>query len=211
MGLNMKLLKYLLVLSFLGYLSSCAIAPLTEPHTARTLGQGNNEWTGSLGFPYISAGYQRGVLENLDIGVLVELQGYGVPLLALESKYAFFQQERGMAFALVGGVGIAQYSKIWYIGPVFSFHPSSQWEVSLAGKLNGFLWSESDDFDLTDIEDEFADIYDEFFDPHHYVSIDLSNTYWFHEGFGLTGSVSSVFFSLDELQFKGGLKFNFRY
>ena len=140
------------IFQFLG----CVSTRLAEPHTARTLGKGNNEWEASTGglsvltnkdpnkshseipFPYFSAGYKRGIFDHFDLGVFIEMPTIHIRTFGLEAKYRIFYNSKQAVSVLFGG-GFA-YDK-WnnqfsYIGSVYSFKPNQKYEIAFNLRMN---------------------------------------------------------------------------
>ena len=130
--------KVLLLSVLLSSLLGCvafSFSRLTEPHTARTLGKGNNEVelsSGSFGgvedkdslqsffVPLFSPSleYTRGLSDNFDLAVFIETQYVGrIPLIGLEGKYQLTRKEKHTLSLLFGvGInkGINEYSEYAY-------------------------------------------------------------------------------------------------
>ena len=126
--------KVLLLSIFTSSLLGCvafSFSRLTEPHSAQTLGEGNNEVevsSGSLGgledkdalratlVPLFSSSikYTRGLSDNFDLAVFVETQFMGIiPLIGLEGKYQLTSKEKHTLSLLFGaGInkGVNEYS-----------------------------------------------------------------------------------------------------
>ena len=206
--------------SFLGCI---ALSRLTEPHTARTLGKGNDEInlsggglltpkdkedksdTSSRFIPYyISVEYKRGISDNFDLGISAGTQ-YTVPRIGLEGKYQFMHNA-GHALSLFFGAGVYYYpgeekpftGYFSYIGPVYSFKPSDYYELALNVRINQA--DTGSIFVTTDILNSIALLYG---------SANISNTLWFSSHFGTTLSLGlmSPFYitkpdDTDELEYK---------
>lgn len=162
--------------SLLGCLSF-QFSRLTEPHTAQTLGKGNNEVTVSVdtfqvdAAPYSqSLEYTRGLSDNFDLGVFLESHHKDelFPLLiGLEGKYQFTQNNQHTLSLLFGGGlnkgGDNEYGdkKITddlligyfsYIGPVYSFKLNEIYELALNVRINQ-SYSKSADMKSIAMED----------------------------------------------------------
>lgn len=197
-------------------LSGCAVAPLTEEHTARTLGKDNHEWAFGLGYYYYSAAYTRGVTKRLDIGAIAEIQFLSV-LAGVKAKYVLAGDPEKSPFSAVIGAGIGSYSKYGYLGLVKSFRVTPRYELALSSRVNVFNWDFNTQEDQDDADDFTHDFIGGVFDlvngTHTYVSVDISNTYWFTPKFGTTLSVGGISFVGKDSgkNLKGGLKFHFNY
>ena len=200
------LLLTVITSSFLGCI---AFSRLTEPHTARTLGKGNDEVNLSGGgfiapkedkpdsalhfFPYyISAEYKRGISDNFDLGISAGTQ-YNVPRIGLEGKYQFMHNA-GHALSLFFGTGVYYYLEggesfsgyFSYIGPVYSFKPSNYYELALNVRINQ-AYIGSVNYTIFNKEDKT--------ESGHllYGSTNISNTLWFSSHFGTTLSLGLMY------------------
>ena len=152
----MATLKILFLILFTFQFLGCVSTRLTEPHTARTLGKGNNEWEFSAGglsvltnkdpnksyskipFPYFSAGYKRGVFDHFDLGVFIEIPIIHIMTIGIEGKYQVFNNSRQAVSLLFGG-GFAYnewLNQFSYIGSVYSFKPNQKYEVAFNLRFN---------------------------------------------------------------------------
>jgi hypothetical protein len=122
------------------------MAPFSEPHTAQTLGESNNEWAGTLGAPsFGSVAYTRGVNNKFDLGVLIEYQSYS-PMIGLNGKYLLDAQDTNQQYVSLifgGGLGTGYYA---YFGPIYSRRFTPYYELATNFRMNVFTWDiESDD------------------------------------------------------------------
>ena len=226
---NTKLFrKCILVLSALFFLitSACAIAPLTEEHTAKSLGKGNNEWGAQYGLG-TSIAYKRGLSEKLDLGVVLEYQApTGGFLYALSGKYQLANGARPLS--LIGNIGAGTSSTFGSLGVIYDVVHLKKYILSFNVRYNIFKWDI--DFDPEDGEDqETADnnteeanefINDAIRDgiesangTYSYASINMSNTYRFTPVFSTTLSLGGYIFlkSGAKVQPNIGLRLNFNY
>ncbi|MDE0151166.1 MAG: hypothetical protein OXK80_01540 [Bdellovibrionales bacterium] len=171
--------KILLLSISLSSLTGCvglAFSRLTEPHTAQTLGKGNNEVVfsavvndfgdlqkGVNGVTFPSLQYTRGLSDNFDLGVFVEVQSLRIPLIGLEGKYQWTRKDK-QTVSLIFGAGInkgynayagKEYNEVYgdletfkqvaseflpgysgYVGPVYSFKPNKKYELALNARVN---------------------------------------------------------------------------
>lgn len=124
-----------------------AFSRMAEPHTARTLGEDNNEVELSVdGFhaPTFSQSleYTRGISDNFDLAVFVEIQGLFFLLIGLEGKYQLVGKEKHV-LSLLFGAGINKgldddnfFGYFGYLGPVYSFKPNKKYELALNVRVN---------------------------------------------------------------------------
>lgn len=191
------------------------MAPFTEPHTAKTLGKGNNEWAGVLGAPqHGSVSYHRGINDRLDLGVLFEYQNISL-MIGINGKYLLTPDETHRHLSLIfgGGLGTGYYA---YIGPVFSSRFTSWYELTTNLRMNVFNWdiSTADEQETQGwITDLINDSINDLNGTHTYASLDISNTFWFKDNLGLTISTTGLFFwgALEGSGLKGGLKLHYKY
>jgi hypothetical protein len=108
--------------------------------TARTLGIDQNLITASL--PVTGVKYERGITENLDLGVGLESQiGY---VLHAFGKYSFLnRKDNGFSLASFFGAGYGsgiERSKSVYVGPIFSYRKNS-FELFASIRANYVSWN----------------------------------------------------------------------
>ncbi len=213
----MNFSKFKALLLTLLFTSGCTIAPLTEEHTASTLGTNNNEWSYNIGAPFhTSVAYKRGVNQKLDLGGLMELQPTGA-LLGLTGKYLLTSIDNKNPFALSFGAGIGSSTSYLYLGPIKSFKISPSYELSLNIRLNTFKW----DISGVDEKDDATDYIEEILnssisavnDTYFYTSLNISNTYWFNKKFGATLSLTGMAFlePISGSSFFSGVKLHYKY
>lgn len=218
-------LKLSLSLAFLIFLSSCALAPFTEPHTAETLGKGGNQWALAGGGPsYLSVNYARGFTDRLDIGGTVEYQSLSY-IFGLNAKYLLTTKPQHILgpdiepdpTALIFGAGIGGTSQYVYAGVIKSFRLRHWYELGLSGRVNVFHWDFDDRSEASEAEDYMDDLINDTVDSvsgvFSYVSVDASNTFWLNSRLGLTLSVSRLQFVTRATggTFKAGLKMHYKY
>ncbi len=116
----MNKLPIILLLSFL---SSCAVGPLVNHETARTVGKDRHEVSGG----YSNAGYvfkwNYGLFEKFDIGVHAEQYNLG-----LRAKYSFVKNDdNGFSMALALGAGDS-FGGNHYYGDLLGSFLTGRWE-----------------------------------------------------------------------------------
>lgn len=120
-------------------IAGCSFAPINTATTARTVGNGNNQITGSL--PVLGLKYERGVTDDLDLGLAYEHQ-MG-PVVHAFGKYNFENKaENGISAAAIFGAGYSADigdSKSAYLGPIISYRKNA-FEVFAAYKFNYVRW-----------------------------------------------------------------------
>lgn len=153
----MPLFKILFLIICTVQFLGCVSTRLVEPHTARTLGKGNNEWELSDGvlavltnkdpnkdhskipFPYLAVGYTRGIFNNFDLGVFIEIPAIHTKgAIGLESKYQI-SNNSGYAVSLLFGGGSTPNewrNQFSYIGSVYSFKPHQKYEIALNVRMH---------------------------------------------------------------------------
>lgn len=80
-------------------LGGCAVGPLVQHETARSVGDGNHELVGGYGNAGIVAKWNYGISENFDFGMQYESLSFGV-----RGKYSVINRESG-GFSLAGAFG----------------------------------------------------------------------------------------------------------
>ncbi|MGH1468281.1 MAG: hypothetical protein ACRBBP_05290 [Bdellovibrionales bacterium] len=202
-------------------LSGCTLAPLSEPHTAQTLGNGNHEWTSSTGAGqglfHQSISYTHGYSDNLDLGVLLEYQSLG-PLIALQGKYLLSDNAKNPLSLFFGaGFGAASPTTFVYLGPIKSFKISPSYELTLNTRVNVYHWDFDDVEDQEDGSELINDIINIGIDSvngtYVYASVNASNTLWVNERFGVTLSTTLLQFlgKVKGTTGKAALKFHYNY
>ena len=118
----MKSSSVLTPLFFSLILSSCAFAPYSNNHSARTLGKGNVSVQAGLSananVPIARLGY--GIANNVDIGLLAEEQN-NTELFGGWLKYAFINEKEGFSFSAETSAGGSDSSRYFYIGPTVGY------------------------------------------------------------------------------------------
>jgi|GEM_PF-6620822 len=205
--------------------SACAIAPLTEEHTAKSLGKGNNEWSAQYGAG-TSIAYKRGLSEKFDLGIIFEYQSLTAGLLyALTGKYQLTNGVRPLS--LIGNVGVGTGTTFGSLGLIYDFVHQKKYILSFNVRYNVFNWDI--DFETEDSEDgetaENAEEASEFINDvieggveslngtYSYASINIANTYRFTPVFSATLNLGGYIFleSGAQVQPNFGLKLNFNY
>ncbi len=161
-------------------LSACSIAPINSPHSAKSLGKGNQEIAATpLSAPRLS--YAAGVTDNFDLEASLEIQT-GIQA-ALWGKYSFInQKDDGFALAgLVGGfvTADATESKGLSAGPILSWK-KSWFEIYTITRFNYVKWEKTEwdnDNDIFDIETPEYDF--------TYLQSTLGFNFWFTPKFAL--------------------------
>ncbi len=210
-------MRLLLLVLFAVSLTGCAIAPFSEPYTARTVPVQKTEWGINVGSPgYVSGRMNHGATEKLEIGGIVEYQVFSL-LVGLNAKYNLTEADNDSPFSLMAGAGFGSNSKYGYVGAIKSIQVNPKYELAFNVRYNVFNWDLDDPDDEEDSQD-FIDTLvgstlEEADGTHSYISADISNTFWFGARFGMTLSIGGISF-IDEadsdIGFKAGLGFNFR-
>lgn len=115
-------MKFFLLASIV-FLSSCAVAPLSNHVTARSNGKGESLLSAgsTLGFgkgPWLpSLKYSIGLTDEFDLGFQYEVIEYGA-----WAKYAIINnKEEGLSFAGLVGTGLSFEGFYGYFGPIVSY------------------------------------------------------------------------------------------
>lgn len=110
-------MKLLLLISMLFILNSCAIGPLVQHETARTVGKSSHELIAGYGTAGHALKWNYGLGKNFDLGIHWESLSIG-----LRAKYAFMQsQDKGLAIASVLGTGSSLGGDHYYAELIFSY------------------------------------------------------------------------------------------
>lgn len=88
-----------ILVSMLTLTSACAVGPLVQHETARSVGEGSHDLVGGYGQAGIVAKWNYGITENFDFGMQYESLSFGV-----RAKYAIVNGKSG-GFSLAGAVG----------------------------------------------------------------------------------------------------------
>lgn len=187
-------LKFLLVIFSCVSLFSCAIGPLNSSHSARSLGDGNNNINASI-MP-IGVEYSRGVSDNVDLGVAVELQF--TPLGSVWAKYSIVNNPTGVSYALTSGLfysdGVENASsKGGFLGAIVS-HRKDKMEFYFSGKLNRVNWESGSLFTSKDSESIWYTDNGEESETFNYLQGNLGMSYWVSPKFNF--DISGVCISL---------------
>lgn len=149
--------KTLSLVCVLFLFASCSLAPLNTSNSGRSLGKDQNQLklTGSP----LGALYERGLTDNLDLGLGIENQiGF---VFSGHAKYSFTGHKDGFGFALLAGGGYEKafaQTKSVFAGPIFSYRTNS---VEFFTTIRGVYI----DWDFRKISaDERNDVIDIFFD-----------------------------------------------
>lgn len=201
------------------FLASCALAPFSEPYSAQTLGKGKSEISIRAGSPnFGSVEGKYGLNDRLDLGILLESQ-IGSFLAGASGKYYLFDVGDSGHFSLYGGAGFGASSTYVFAGPIYSLDVNSNYQISFNARYNVYTWDFSDANDEQDAAeelDDFADlVLDSLSGTYSYLSLNMSNSYWFSEGVGVTFSLTGLYFiplfDVDEgdfaLKFSGQVHF----
>ena len=189
-----NLVVYVSILFFLLLSTSCSIAPLKTPKTARALGKGH--WEMDLGALPSSFSAYRGFSENLDIGLTLEEQ-LGV-VVELSGKYAFLNREEGSSLAIFGGVfsGSALYgdNRGFRVGGLWSYK-RKWWELYLVSTYNSGRWKAGKPLDADEKDDLLIDFFYDYEGRRNYsyIQSSLGSNFWFTKKFALSINTTFLF------------------
>ena len=175
--------------------NGCSFAPLNSPHTARSLGKGENNVNASVS--PLGLEYSRGIAENTDIGIGAEMQ-FG-PLYTGWMKHSFVNNSKGGSTALLGGIfyGDGVYdstTKGYYFGPVVSYRfDAAEWY--LAAKYNRVYWEVGEN-NVKDKDDESIFTIEPISHNFSYYQINAGLSYWFTDSFNT--DLSALCLKLEE-------------
>jgi hypothetical protein len=190
--MNFKALKISFYLVLAGFLSSCAMAPFSDPVTPQTLGKGNQSHSITAGYPYVGYVYTMGVSDTFDLGLQMESQikgfAMGTRLMIEATEYS----ETEWSGSLLGGAGLTTEGSYVYGGMVWG-RKFGFYEITLVPRFNYTNISRDVDPEVTQ---DFRDLYSVQFDTkgdYFYTSLTWANTFWFRPSFGFTLSVSGAY------------------
>lgn len=92
-------MKNLILVVMMAMVSGCAVGPLVQHETARSVGEGHHELVGGYGQAGIVAKWNYGITENFDFGMQYESLSFGV-----RAKYSVINGKSG-GFSLAGALG----------------------------------------------------------------------------------------------------------
>lgn len=187
--------KYLLlyILPTMLFLQSCALAPLSNDYTARSLGKAN--WGINGGGSFITAGggatgggylrLNRGITDDFDIGGVAEINTNDISA-GITAKYALINKAYGLSMAVdssLGALGSAGGNGFYiYGGPIISY--KTHWlEPYLVIRYN-----------YVHINEQKDDLYGTTIPAFgfSYIYYTLGNTFWLTNKFGITPSVNTL-------------------
>lgn len=104
-------------------LTGCALGPLVDHETARTVGVANHELIGGFGQAGFVFKWNYGLTENLDLGLHWESLSIGV-----KAKYAFINaRDKGWSLAAALGTGSSVGGSHYY-GDLMTSYLTGSWE-----------------------------------------------------------------------------------
>lgn len=165
--------------------TGCAVAPLSNHTTARTIGDGNSSLDagttlGNKTQPWLPAiKYTLGIGENTELGAQYEVVSIG-----LWGKHAFInRQEKGFSLAAIGGTGLSGTGFYGYIGPIFSYR-AKRLEPYFISRFN-YVRYEGSRVDLASIgEISFTNGF------YRYIQNTLGTMFWFVERVAISAEAS---------------------
>ncbi len=181
----MKFIRALVLSALLTVFTGCAVAPLSNHTTARTLGKGNSSLDagstiGAGRQPWIpTLKYSLGLNDNLDFGA-----SYEVISIGLWGKYAFInRKDTGFSLAALGGAGFSNTGEYLYLGPIFSYK-TKHFEPFFISRFN-YVRFEGYSSDLTSIgELSFSN------GTYRYLQNTVGNMFWFVDWFAFSTEAS---------------------
>jgi hypothetical protein len=119
--------------------TSCAMAPLSNHYTGRSLGKGNMRLNiGATGnVRVLTAQLQYGINENLDLIAQYETVNFGAIL-----KYSFLNNQEGLAAAVMAAYGSSGDGTYYYGGATASIK-LGMFEPYVAGRYNSVQYKTS--------------------------------------------------------------------
>jgi hypothetical protein len=187
-----KLLSFMSLVA-VATLSGCAVGPLANHETGRTVGISNHELMGG----YNQGGYvlkwNYGLTENLDLGLHWESLSTGI-----RSKYAFVNNQEGWSLASALGAGISLTGSHYY-GDLVGSYLIGSWEpygtLRLVHVRNDSWDSNVDDDDSGLLNFTIPSI------QYNYGQIFLGTRYWITPHWLFSLEASSFFSMSSGLEF----------
>lgn len=164
-------------------LTGCAVGPLVNHETARTVGAGQNEFQGGYGAAGYVLKWNHGLNEDWDIGLHWESLSVG-----LRAKYAFVnQRESGWSGAIAGGIGSSLGGNHYY-ADIMTSYLSGAWEPYFTFRAVHVTTDPTDFKDANTGEVAFTVNKSEY----NYGQIILGNRYWFSKEWNLSVEISTL-------------------
>lgn len=202
---------FILILSLV--LQSCAYAPLSNTHSARTLGKGGVSV--QLAAEYVLAparesseksaaaasrlGY--GIGKNTDLGIVSEFY-FGDLLIGGWLKHAFINEPAGPAFSVEVSTGGADHSSYFYVAPMVGYK-LKWWEPYIIARYNYTTFHGKPEAHFGDTVIDLSNPgYPADQEKKHYGSITLGNTLWATNWLGLNLNANTTFGDI-EMQYIG--------
>ena len=181
---NIKLTVLAVVVQLL---IGCAVAPLSSPSTARSLGGGEP----NLMINLVPAGvdWSIGVSSDIDVGLGAESQI--APLVYSWAKYSVVNRPEKGAVALLGGVfyseGIENSTgQGYYLGPIFSYKAGKA-EWYLVPRYNRVNWAAGGGA-ASSADGSFSFVLEPIDGVFDYFQVNAGLNLWFSEKFGMNVS-----------------------
>jgi hypothetical protein len=178
-----------------GFLNGCAVGPLVQHDTARTVGKGNNEFVGGIGQAGFVAKWNYGLTDKWDFGVQWESFSLG-----LRTKYAFIDDNDGWSFAGAVGTGASVGGSHYYADLLGSYLVKS-WEPY--GTLR-FVRVKTDPVEFKDENTGTVD-FTVNSSSYGYGQAILGTRYWFNAHWLVSAEVSSLFSMSSDLKIGSGV------
>ncbi len=187
---NLIFKTHLLALFLL--LANCALSPLSDPITPKTLGKGNQSHSITAGYPYVGYVYTMGVSDSVDLGLQMESQIKGFTMGARLVLQATEYSETEWSGSLLTGAGLTTEGSYVYGGMIWG-RKYGFYELALTPRINYTNISRDIDDDVTlDFKDYYSINLTEQGDYFH-ASLGISNTFWFRPDFGFSLVLSGAY------------------
>lgn len=167
---------------FVLLMTGCAVGPLVNHESARTVGLSNHELIGGYGNAGYALKWNYGLTENLDFGIQYESLSIG-----LRAKYAFINSSAGFSLAAALGAGT-------------SVGGSHQYADLIGSQLSG-AWEPYGTFrfvhvktDPTELKSESSSDFNFTIDSYsyNYGQMIIGSRYWIDNHWVLSGEVSKI-------------------
>ena len=161
------------------FISGCAIAPLSNSFTGRSIGKKKVQLEGgavALGTGMPAFKFTYGLLHDFDLGLQYDSFSFG-----LFSKYSLINPEnKGFALAGLFGGGVTIEGNYLYVGPALSYK-TGMFEPYFVTRFNYVVYDENDSFSNINIAaGEYS-----------YFQITGGSIFWISKNFGLNVEAST--------------------
>ena len=175
--------SFLFALAFVFLASGCAVGPLVSHETARTIGDGRNEFAGGYGVAGYVLKWTHGLNKDWDFGVHWEALSVG-----LRAKYAFANAgEGGWSGAVAAGIGSSLGGSHYY-ADIMTSYLADRWEPYFTFRAV-HVTTDPMDFKSTDTGEVAFTVNKS---EYNYGQFMLGTRYWFDKEWSLSIEASTL-------------------